>query len=975
MDDVRTVGTLDPITELISELNAGAEGVTSIQEGGAGTSPAPVPTFKRREPLNLRIGVCMGSAVSGPGGAYMTGMTTSWASFVQRLTAEPTRSEKTMAQYAGLGKVGKTAEKNARGYVVTASLTPLSQSQSQGGKYPAVRAKANLQRVCVAKLDIELTEEGERRLAADPSAPKGNAPLEAVQAVTRALGLEGVFHATRSSCPGGRRWRVYVPFNEGGLRPEDAHRTCHWLCSQFEQRGIAVDRGSSTDLARPAFLPTLSADQEWIACFLPGRPLGLADVPEDYVPPSTFSLQAPVKVPETWEPVDVVALGLPDSVQKLIREGDVPRHRAIFSVCCSLLRAGIDADVILRVVADPEYGISDKVLNEWGKGDVMAGMRHVARHVLSAAVEAVGPVDAAGMFSVVEGTTVREGPPSVLEWLRETHLPAYERHAEDARASFENALPADRPEGFRERMRRLTEEWAQGGELAFAVEYKATRLESEPDKADLKKAAQRLAEDLRHARRHEANVQAVADAIADLEAGGDPTLLPTGWLVTYRETYFPKAPTPPETVESKRKALAAACPDILAAQDVLGLLADAVHQAGVAGEDLLIKGLYLLATSRVFDEPVRTLVLGESSSGKSFATDMVLLVFFPEGAVLLITNMSPKALVDEPDLKHKVLYFAEGAILRNPDPSDEKAYMLRELVSRGKVVHKRDTKDPVTGQYRTETVENEGPVALVVTSTVTLNDELMTRLTVLHTDTSEEQTRAVLVKRSKTHGSRVTLDPEEIAQWHAYQELLSLGHTEVTIPYLPAIGALMSARRNRARRDLDQLITLIRAHTVLHQAHRACTDEGRLVAELRDYEAVRPLLLDMMARDEGYTVSPGVRRLVEYIRAEAVQRYAKRHPFPGESMSPAPTYEDLKSIWVPVSAASIAAALQVGRTSAYEYAKEATDLGYLLNNEGRSRQRMLLSLDCPLPDSEDQDQALPTVQQVNQYMELEDQGI
>jgi len=205
--------------------------------------------------------------------------------------------------------------------------------------------------------------------------------------------------------------------------------------------------------------------------------------------------------------------------------------------------------------------------------------------------------------------------------------------------------------------------------------------------------------------------------------------------------------------------------------------------------------------------------------------------------------------------------------------------------------------------------------------------------------------------------------------------LLSLGHTEVTIPYLPAIGALMSARRNRARRDLDQLITLIRAHTVLHQAHRTCTDERRLVAELHDYEAVRPLLLDMMARDEGYTVSPGVRRLVEYIRAEAIQRYGKRHAFPGESTSPAPTYEDLKSIWVPVSAASIAAALQVGRTSAYEYAKEATDLGYLLNNEGRSRQRMLLSLDCPLPDSEDQDQALPTVERVKQYMELEDLGI
>src|SRR5947208_711722 len=69
-------------------------------------------------------------------------------------------------------------------------------------------------------------------------------------------------------------------------------------------------------------------------------------------------------------------------------------------------------------------------------------------------------------------------------------------------------------------------------------------------------------------------------------------------------------------------------PPLLAHEpDLLGLAAEEVAAAGVAGERRLVKTLYLAVTSRLLDRPCSVAVKGPSAGGKSFLVDQVLRLF------------------------------------------------------------------------------------------------------------------------------------------------------------------------------------------------------------------------------------------------------------------------------------------------------------------------------------------------------------
>lgn len=355
----------------------------------------------------LELHVARGEGIA----AEITVELMTWSQLQDELLAEPSRSDLTTARYAELGKGEQTVEKCVRGYVVPAKFVKLNEDD-RDECYASYRTKENVEAVCAAKLDVELDKAGSQRLARNPKAPRGNADPKAIVAALQ--GFELVIHPTRSSRPGDRRWRVFVPFLQP-LPPDEAHRICSWMVDELEKRGIAVDRGSSTDVSRPAFLPTLNRDAEWHPHHVQGRAVGTEDVPADYVPGNAYVPPALIPAPN-WEKVEIEKLDLPDKVKRIIIEGaeahnsEGQRHRAIFSVCCAMLRAGYDTDTILRVIADPDYGISDKVLREWGHGDQKRGMAHVARSVLPAARNRVPAVE--DMFDVVEGAeeTILLGP-------------------------------------------------------------------------------------------------------------------------------------------------------------------------------------------------------------------------------------------------------------------------------------------------------------------------------------------------------------------------------------------------------------------------------------------------------------------------------------------------------------------------------------------------------------------------------------
>ena len=80
----------------------------------------------------------------------------------------------------------------------------------------------------------------------------------------------------------------------------------------------------------------------------------------------------------------------------------------------------------------------------------------------------------------------------------------------------------------------------------------------------------------------------------------------------------------------------------------------------------------------------------------------------------------------------------------------------------------------------------------------------------------------------------------------------------------------------RLRRDFGALLSLIRAHALLHQATRERDERSRIVATLDDYSVVRELVADLVAEAIEATVPRSVH---EAVRAVA-RLHAQEHSQP-----------------------------------------------------------------------------------------------
>ena len=144
----------------------------------------------------------------------------------------------------------------------------------------------------------------------------------------------------------------------------------------------------------------------------------------------------------------------------------------------------------------------------------------------------------------------------------------------------------------------------------------------------------------------------------------------------------------------------------------------------------------------------------------------------------------------------------------------------------------------------------------------------------------------------------------------------------------------------RLRRDFGALLSLIRAHAILHQATREHDDRGRLVATLEDYSSVCELVGDLVSEGIEATVPKSVR--------EAVHAVARLH-----------AQEDL-----PVAVVQVAKELELDRSAASRRIRSAKDRGFLRDLEDNPRKPSRLVPADPLPEDLE---ILPDPQKLQAY--------
>ncbi len=400
-----------------------------------------------------------------------------------------------------------------------------------------------------------------------------------------------------------------------------------------------------------------------------------------------------------------------------------------------------------------------------------------------------------------------------------------------------------------------------------------------------------------------------------------------------------------EVDEAAREAWAV-CSALAREGDILAEFVKVARRRGLVGEDRNAAILFLALVSRLLPRPVSIAVKGPSSGGKSFTVQSTL-NFFPAAAFYALTAMSERALAysDEP-LVHRFLVIYEAAGMAG----DMATYFMRSLLSKGCIRY--ETVEKTKDGMKPRLVERDGPTGLIVTTTAAkLHPENETRLLSLTVTDTRAQTAAVfraLAADSEPGDDHYGCDDTgDLAPWHALQVWLEGGERRVAIPYADALAAGVPPIATRLRRDFTALLTLVRAHALLHQATRERDDRGRIVATVEDYAAVRELVHDLVAEGVEATVPPTMRETVETVRA-------------------------LTTAADSTTTAKVAAHLALDRSTATRRIAVAIERGYVKNLEpGRGKAALLVLGDALPADAE----VLPSAEQLREARVCSDAGV
>lgn len=370
-----------------------------------------------------------------------------------------------------------------------------------------------------------------------------------------------------------------------------------------------------------------------------------------------------------------------------------------------------------------------------------------------------------------------------------------------------------------------------------------------------------------------------------------------------------------------------------------------IETVGVAGEDDLRLTLYLVGTSRLLSRPLAAIVQGQSSSGKSYTVERVASLFPPE-AVVHATQMTPQALFHAKNgsLSHRWVVAGERSRIENDDKA-EATRALREMLSAGRLTKMMPMK--VGGEIVTVTIEQEGPIAFVESTTAArVFEEDANRCILLSTDERRSQTRTIM-RRLALHASGAVQSngPRVVALHHAVQRLLE--RRSIVIPFASRLAEVFEvfADRVECRRAYPMLLALVQASALLHQRQRQTDQDGRLIAEPLDYGVAARLLSGPLARTIGESLSDPAKRFLERLLAEVDD--------PFDPLS------------VPFTGKDVRQRLKIARSTVSGFLAELEDKGFLDTAEtsGGGRGRPAKSWKPTGRDGEDLD-VLPSIEEL-----------
>jgi len=375
-----------------------------------------------------------------------------------------------------------------------------------------------------------------------------------------------------------------------------------------------------------------------------------------------------------------------------------------------------------------------------------------------------------------------------------------------------------------------------------------------------------------------------------------------------------------ETEERERTREAwASCRELAESLDILAAFSKDLERCRVVGERTNGELLYLALTSRLLDRIVSVAVKGPTSGGKSYLVTSVV-GFFPKAAVYQFTSFSEKTLyyTEEP-LSHRHLILAEAA-----GGGEVQEYAIRTLLSEGRLEY--EFVEKTSDGLRPRRITKEGPTGFITTTTRDkLHAENETRYLSLVVKDTREQTRQVFRALAEENA-----EEPDLTRWRALQTWLEGGEHRVAIPYAGILAEKMGNVAVRLRRDFSVVLSLIKAHAILHQATREKDANGRIVATLEDYSRVRGLVSGVIAEGVEATVPKTVRETVEAVD-NVIDGWGEEH----------------------ATNRAVAEELEIDKAAASRRVRTAIGRGYIKNLEDRKGHPARLVLAESMPEDQE----------------------
>jgi len=328
---------------------------------------------------------------------------------------------------------------------------------------------------------------------------------------------------------------------------------------------------------------------------------------------------------------------------------------------------------------------------------------------------------------------------------------------------------------------------------------------------------------------------------------------------------------------------------VLSSEDVLSYQADALEKLlGFVAEPENKRLALLVAASRLLEKPLGAVARGSASSGKSALMQAVAKTL-PTTEVLNLSRLTPKALYFMPEgaLEHKLLVCDEYAGLAATE------YALRTIMSNQTlslaITVREGGRVPTT-----RTVSQPARLAVLVSTTGSINIENLSRMLEFRMDTSPSQTRRVMEAVAAGGAGE---SGKRLRRLEALTDLnRMLRPCRVTIPFADRLT--YASTSVLARRQFAQVVGLISAHAALFQFQRE-TDEanGTLVVEATkaDYEAVYPLLGHVVEHFEE-AITPPAMELLEAVEREDAKRITRKEVMDRLGWSYSKAYGTLKEL-------------------------------------------------------------------------------